>query len=266
MGRNFNPRFQMGLKSSLISLSCARKIDYNDSKARAGVKYGTSGLVMDYSCETRLTQHSRLGVVMSFGFPAPVILKIRVSRASQTFVFPILLYEEFLPSAVVYGTLAPVIVYSCVMKFIVNPFVDSKRQEEILRKRKLNMQKLIEKKKEAEAVRQLLKQNYDKVVKQETDAKGLVIVKAVYGKSSMVPIAASSNQLPPSGEVIDVKLPLQCLVRDSQLIQPAASKVNIPGFYDPCLGEDKALYMKYSLNDQLFESTVTDNEPIYVSS
>lgn len=69
--------FQIGFKSSLIALSCARKIEYNESKAKAGVKCGTNGVTMDYSCETKLTQHSRLALMMSFGFPAPVVLKVR---------------------------------------------------------------------------------------------------------------------------------------------------------------------------------------------
>ena len=67
----------MGLKSSLIALSCTRKIAYNDSIAKAGVKWGTSSVTMDCSCETKLTQHSRLALIMSFGFPAPVVLKVR---------------------------------------------------------------------------------------------------------------------------------------------------------------------------------------------
>ena len=124
-----------------------------------------------------------------------------------------------------YGTLAPVLVYSCVMKFVVNPFVENQKQEEILRKRKQNREKLIEQRKEAEAVQQLLKQTYEKIVKQESESKGLLIHSAFYGKASLVPITVTSTHLPPTGDVIDVKLPLQCLVRDSQLIQPATSKV-----------------------------------------
>lgn len=204
----------------------------------------------------------------------------RISRANQTFIFPILLYEEFLPSAVIYGTFVPVIVYSSMMKFIVNPHVEKTRQEEILKKRTQFREKLLEHRKEAEAVRQLLKQNFEKIVKQESEVKGLVIHKGLYGKNSMVQIAARSGQLPTSGEVIDVKLPLQCLVRDSQLIQPAASKVsccsnftllnlvmqvNIPGFYDPCMGEDKVLYIKYSLRDNTYEVTIPDQEAIYLT-
>lgn len=150
---------------------------------------------------------------------------LRISRGNQNFIFPILLYEEFLPSALVYGTLAPVLIYSSVMKFIVNPYVENKNMEEILRKRKQNKEKLIESRKEALAVRKLLKQTYDKVFKLELESRGLVIENALYGKSSLVQISAVSNQLPSNGEVIDVKLPLQCLVRFSQLIQPAASKV-----------------------------------------
>lgn len=88
--------FQIGFKSSLIALSCARRIEYNESKAKAGVKCGTNGLTMDYSCETRLTQHSRLALVMSFGFPAPVVLKVRYVL-DQVSSLPVLIgYNYFL--------------------------------------------------------------------------------------------------------------------------------------------------------------------------
>ena len=118
------------------------------------------------------------------------------------------------------------------MKFIVNPYVENQKREEISQKRKQNMHRLIETKKEADAVRKLLKQTYEKVHKEESESNGLIIHRALYGKTAVVQAAASSTETPQSGDIIDVMLPVQCLVRSSQLIQPAASKVRfkIRGF------------------------------------
>ena len=39
-------------------------------------------------------------------------------------------------------------------------------------------------------------------------------------------------------------------------------QADIPGFYDPCPGVAKSLYIQYRFRDQLHETTVPDEEPI----
>lgn len=38
----------------------------------------------------------------------------------------------------------------------------------------------------------------------------------------------------------------------------------LPGFYDPCIGEDKVLTIQYTYRDQNYEITINDNEPLRI--
>ena len=49
---------------------------------------------MEYGIERRLTPHSNLGATMVVGIPFGVTLKIKFTRASQTYTFPIHLADE----------------------------------------------------------------------------------------------------------------------------------------------------------------------------
>ena len=50
-------------------------------------------------------------------------------------------------------------------------------------------------------------------------------------------------------KVVDVVVPLQCQVKDSKLILQNTSKSSLPGFYDPCVGEEKSLRIVYDFLD-----------------
>lgn len=95
-----------------------------------------------------------------------------------------------------------------------------------------------QKKKEAAAVTSLWKEQYDRTVREETESNGLVILVAFYGKSTLVTSMAEllhSNLLEeselrhkledPSSQVIDVRISIQCHVKESKLCLPGVSKV-----------------------------------------
>lgn len=88
-----------------------------------------------------------------------------------------------------------------------------------------------EKKREAKAAVDLMQATYGRVRTEEESKNGLVILKAVYGKEADA--AAKSTALTPTqrAEVIDVTVPLQCLVKDSLLVLHNSSKV-IPSEYE----------------------------------
>lgn len=68
-----------------------------------------------------------------------------------------------------------------------------------------------------------MKPKYDAIVKSESQKNGLVILSATMGEMSMISMdEATSN---PSIDVVDVKIPLQFLVRNSKLQVKAGSKV-----------------------------------------
>ena len=59
----------------------------------------------------------------------PFYIIFRVERGQQTFLFPINLSEEIVPSAVFYGTVVPVFTYLVVKNLIVNPFLADKKEK-----------------------------------------------------------------------------------------------------------------------------------------
>lgn len=116
---------------------------------------------------------------------------------------------------------------------------------------------------------------------------GLIILNAWYGKFVMNP-----SQKPEQAKVIDVTVPLQCLVKDSKLILTEASKVRppsasppvelhpvdaiitltvlflsqagLPGFYDPCVGEEKSLKLLYQFRGVIHQVLAGDTEALRI--
>lgn len=83
-----------------------------------------------------------------------------------------------------------------------------------------------EKKREAKAAVDLMKAAYERSRREEENRNGLIIVTAVYGKNADIVSKDASNATPEQlSEVIDVTIPLQCLVKNSQLILHESSKV-----------------------------------------
>lgn len=166
---------------------------------------------------------------------------------------------------------------------------------------------MAEKKREAEAAIDLMTVQYERVRSDEEKRNGLIIEKAVYGKieSDRIIEGISSNPLlhlhriiwvfhfseaststttaAPTDQLIDVTIPLQCLVKDSKLILHNSNKVSsslhrslramtmlttklffsqseLPGFYDPCVGEDKSLQIDYTFNGVNHRIVIKDNE------
>lgn len=52
----------------------------------------------------------------------------RLNRASQTYLFPVHLTEQIMPSAVFYATVGPLVVYLAVQKLIITPYVRSQKE------------------------------------------------------------------------------------------------------------------------------------------
>lgn len=83
-----------------------------------------------------------------------------------------------------------------------------------------------QKQKEAQAAINLMKAQFERNRSEEESRRGLVIVQAKYGRIIFSGEAVTSDSLDQS-EVIDVTIPLQCLVKDSKLILYEPSKVRI---------------------------------------
>jgi DnaJ family protein C protein 11 len=97
---------------------------------------------------------------------------------------------------------------------------------------------MAEKKREALAAVELMRATFARVRSNEEAKRGLVIIKALYGRHVNVADVSRRDSGEEGGietgttadpedldEVIDVTIPLQCLVKDSKLILHEASKV-----------------------------------------
>mgnify|MGYP000743024255 CR=1 FL=1 len=93
-------------------------------------------------------------------------------------------------------------------------------------------------------------------IKDKETVQGLIILEAYYGHLTSI-----MNET--SIKIIDVSIPLQALVKDSLLkIETTVSKANLTGFYDPCIGEEKSLFIKYSFRTQIHTVTYKDFDPV----
>lgn len=95
----------------------------------------------------------------------------------------------------------------------------------------------------------------------------MIIVEARYGNLIREEEERQSRDREQDGDgyysyVIDVTIPVQYLVEDSQLHLHNTSKANLLGFFDPCIGEHKQLYIRYLFRDKLHEVTINDPDAV----
>jgi DnaJ family protein C protein 11 len=58
------------------------------------LRIGTFGAIVEYGVERKISHHSTLGATMVVGLPIGITLRIRLNRASQTYIFPLHLSDE----------------------------------------------------------------------------------------------------------------------------------------------------------------------------
>ncbi|XP_067947204.1 dnaJ homolog subfamily C member 11-like [Watersipora subatra] len=108
---------------------------------------------------------------------------------------------------------------------------------------------------------ELMTNSVQQIITHEESIVGLVIVKALYGR-----IHIGEHRTETADEyVLNVTCALQHQVKDSSLRIPSdVSKAEMPGFYDPCCGEAKKLYIRYKFHNKLHHVTLADKEPISI--
>uniref|UniRef100_A0A3P9HJ56 DnaJ homolog subfamily C member 11 n=2 Tax=Oryzias TaxID=8089 RepID=A0A3P9HJ56_ORYLA len=229
---HFTLALQLGVPHSYLMMSYQYKFqDEDQTKVKGSLKTGWFGTVVEYGAERKISRHSVLSATVSMGVPQGVTLKLRLARASQTYLFPIHLTDQLLPSAVFYATVGPLVVYMAIHRLIIVPYTQVLLMQESVRR----------------------------IVEAEESKMGLIILNAWYGK-----FVSETSQKQEKARVIDVTVPLQCLVKDSKLILTEASKVGLPGFYDPCVGEDKSLKLLYQFRGVMHQVISADNEALRI--
>ena len=249
---------QVGYTSSFVKAFVRYQPDAKYS-LKGGLKAGTKGVSAFYGADKEIAMLTRIGGTVLVGMEEGVVLKLRLIRASMSFHIRIQVSHMLSISALFYATIVPLALYGCFKAFAIAPFLRKQHLQEIEDKRTEKAREMLEKKREAEAAVELMKETVERVVISEQARHGLLIHEAWYGK-----LFDTQDGLDSSPRIIDVHIPLQCLVVDSKLILHETSKANIPGFYDPCVGEKKYLRVRYEFRGTPHEVTVENSEPLII--
>ncbi|XP_038552974.1 dnaJ homolog subfamily C member 11-like [Micropterus salmoides] len=257
---HFTLALQLGVPHSYLMMSYQYKFqDEDQTKVKGSVKTGWFGTVVEYGAERKISRHSVLSATVSIGVPQGVTLKIKLARASQTYLFPVHLTDQLLPSAVFYATVGPLLVYMVVHRLIIIPYTQAQKEQELELQRKSSATDIAKKKQEAESAVLLMQESVRRIIEAEESKMGLIILNAWYGK-----FVSDTSQKQEKAKVIDVTVPLQCLVKDSKLILTESSKAGLPGFYDPCVGEEKSLKLLYQFRGVMHQVISADAESLRI--
>ncbi|KAF7460331.1 dnaJ subfamily C member 11 [Marmota monax] len=257
---HFTVALQLGIPHSFALISYQHKFQDDDqTRVKGSLKAGFFGTVVEYGAERKISRHSVLGAAVSVGVPQGVSLKVKLNRASQTYFFPVHLTDQLLPSAVFYATVGPLVIYFAMHRLIIKPYLRAQKEKELEKQRESTATDILQKKQEAEAAVRLMQESVRRIIEAEESRMGLIIVNAWYGK-----FVNDKSKKSEKVKVIDVTVPLQCLVKDSKLILTEASKAGLPGFYDPCVGEEKSLRVLYQFRGVLHQVTVPDSEALRI--
>ncbi|XP_031539498.2 dnaJ homolog subfamily C member 11 isoform X1 [Vicugna pacos] len=257
---HFTVALQLGIPHSFALISYQHKFQDDDqTRVKGSLKAGFFGTVVEYGAERKISRHSVLGAAVSVGVPQGVSLKVKLNRASQTYFFPIHLTDQLLPSAVFYATVGPLVAYFAMHRLIIKPYLRAQKEKELEKQRESTATDILQKKQEAEAAVRLMQESVRRIIEAEESRMGLIIVNAWYGK-----FVNDKSRKSEKVKVIDVTVPLQCLVKDSKLILTEASKAGLPGFYDPCVGEEKNLKVLYQFRGVLHQVMALDSEALRI--
>ena len=227
---------------------------------KAGVKVGTSGMDIMYGIEHEIAIMTSVSASVLLGPSEGVIMKLKLSRAYMNFSIKVHLSEFVGLVPLFYATSIPLALYGCVKTLAFAPLIRKEWLEDIKEKRQEKSKEVAEKRSRAEAAVELMEETMQRIVNTEQAKHGLLIVEAWYGK--LFDYESDKEQVEP--KVVDVRVPLQCLVMESKLILHDTSKANIPGFYDPCIGEKKHLRVRYEFRGKPHEVTVNNSEPLVI--
>lgn len=248
--------FVIGFPHIYLSAAYTRKMIENELKLKLAAKLGTFGFLAEYGAEKKISKYSSVFAAVSLGIPSGVMLKFKIVRSNQSYIFPIHLSEEIVPAAVFYATVTPVLLWFFVKKSILDPMRLEQKNAEIEKAKLSNQQRLTRQRQEARSAIELMQHTYERIVSEESSRGGLIITSATYGQ-----LEDSSGHFQDNASV-DVTIPIQCLVKDGTLILYQSSKSELPGFYDPCIGEDKILKIEYMFRNQTNVAIINDMDSV----
>lgn len=220
---------------------------------RSGFVLGTgNGFSVFTNGERRVTENIRMMMGVDCGLLTGVQFKVRVSRLGQRIVLPIILAPNFRSDLAVAATLVPAAIFALSHYFYFAPRKQRLVADRVAKLRQDNLGAIEQRRTSAEQTRILLQGQALKKADAEFGRQGVVIIQAYYGDKSRFPkpmevsldvcsnkedlltIAGREPETAPDTLSEDqpywwdVRVPLQMLVNQSQLVIPAGrSKVCI---------------------------------------
>lgn len=248
-------KLNLSVRNTFLSISLTKSFWDDSLKFKTMLMHGYLGTTFSYAIEKQITRHTRVDSCIVLSSSAGVVLNFEVNRGRQTFIIPFHLSNEIMPSAVFYGTVTPVVVYYVFKKLVIDPYRKEREESDAKQKQDKLKAELYERRKLALAAQELMKETVLRIIERE-GVNGLIITKAIYGK-----IIDKDSPNFETEKILDVVLPLQLLVKDHAFnILSDQSKSNLEGFYDPCIGESKSLYVEYTFRNEKYQVTCGDTE------
>ncbi|KAF9564478.1 DnaJ-domain-containing protein [Agrocybe pediades] len=188
--------------------------------------------------------------------PQVLLLQLDFTYLQQQISLPIILSTQFSPIL----SLGTIVIPSTVAVLGYNFFVIPRRRARRIahiRAAKKAFEEDSDSRKERNAVESLLKDAVRKYIRTEKEKEGLIILEAMYGAAENDLDGIEDNLL------LDVTIPLQALVRNSQLHIPGGNtKAAIQGFSDPAPFASKSLRIRYTFRGRMHYAEIPDYLPV----
>ncbi|KAL1408743.1 hypothetical protein Q8F55_005556 [Vanrija albida] len=222
---------------------------------KAGVGLELQGGHVFADATAHVTEHTYAGATFQVFLHGGFQVNLHISRVGQKLALPILLAADYNPYIIFVSTVLPAAGYAAWHHFYLLPRKQQRIAKRIEQLREEHADYIAQKRIEAEEALLLMERSVQAKVQAERERDGLVILVAQYGRADDFTVRGIRD----NGAIIDVTVPVQALVQNSRLFIPGArNKFNLLGFYDPCIGENKKLRVRYLFRGKIHEATVDD--------
>ncbi|KAL1556277.1 Chaperone protein dnaJ 13 [Salvia divinorum] len=237
------------------------------SHGRIAGTVGSDALALEIGGGRKISKFSTVRMLYSIGVQG-LIWKFELHRGGQKLVIPILLSHHLNPVFATGAFIVPISLYFTLKNFVFKPYYlrrEKQKSLENVEKTKNQVQEAIAAAMKAQQLLQNVANR--KKIKQE-EMGGLVVVQALYGSQKALLDRHRSEETGDgvASQIIDITVPLNFLVTDSGKLKlhEGVKKSGIMGSCDPCPGEPKQLYVKYTYNANIHEVTVGDYDELLI--
>ncbi|ELR23698.1 chaperone protein DnaJ, putative [Acanthamoeba castellanii str. Neff] len=211
----------------------------------------------------RISKGNKLSISTGLGANGACTVIATYTYFGQQFSFPLLVTRGLEGWTSVGAFVLPLFGVLAATQFWFNPLRERKKREKKAATLRLRSEHIKKKRQQAEMDIRLILAQVKRKIEAERTKHGLVIVLGQYGRWKE-PTPSGDEEEAEEGSVIDVTVPLQYRVEDSQLILEEGSKASLYGFYDPCPGDEKQLRIRYLFKDKMHHVTINDNDELVI--